>query len=92
MIPYVFLEFGTLFHKWRPGLRRKFLTAPREKFQKKGGKTMVVGAVNYAREAELFFEPLFCHLMSFRGEGEMDREIAEANDLGVYFLESESEG
>jgi len=73
-------------------MRWKFLTAPLEKFQKKISKTMVVGAVYYARGAKLLCEPLFCHLMPFRGEGEMDREIAEANDLAAYFLEGEAEG
>jgi hypothetical protein len=29
--------------------------------------------------------------MSFQGEGEMDREIVEANNLAAYFLEGEGE-
>ena len=52
---------------------------------------MAVGAVWYACAAEVFFEPLFCRCMSFRGEGEMDREIVEANNLDAYFLEGEGE-
>jgi len=67
------------------------LAVPFEKFHKKISKIMVAGAVCYACGAEVFFQPLFCCRMSFRGEGDMDREIVEANDLAAYFLEGEGE-
>jgi hypothetical protein len=92
LLPYPFLEIGALFHKGRSDLRRKFPQPPSEIFPEKIGKTMTVGAFNDVCGPELFFEPLFCSFMSFRGEGEMDREIAEADDLKGYGVAGEGEG
>lgn len=53
---------------------------------------MAFSVGDYARWAEVFCEPLFCHLMFFQGEGEMDGVIAEANNVAVYFFKGEREG
>jgi len=71
---------------------REIPAAALKKFQKKIGKIMAPGAVCYAQDAEMLFKPLFCQRMFFLGEGEMDGEIVQENDLPAYFLEGKSEG
>jgi hypothetical protein len=51
---------------------------------------MVFGIVCYACGAEVFLEPQFCRYVSLSGEGEMDGEVVEANNLAAYFLAGKS--
>lgn len=62
-----------------------------EKFSDKISKIMATGVVCYVCDAVVFLEPLFCRCMSLLGEGEMDGEVVEANNLTAYFLEDKSE-